>query len=80
MKKNYVKPQASYESFELSASIAGGCAKPMGHSQSDCGYYVVGIPGNVFINAETYCKYEAADGDFSACYHVPTDQAKLFTS
>ena len=29
MKKTYVKPEVYFESFELSASIADNCAKPL---------------------------------------------------
>lgn len=79
MKKTYVKPLASFESFELSASIAGGCAKPMGHTQTDCSYYVGGV-GNIFVNDVQVCVYVQPDGAYGVCYHVPTDAQKLFTS
>ena len=34
MKKTYVKPFASFESFELSSSIAGTCVTPTYHAVS----------------------------------------------
>lgn len=36
MKKTYVKPFASFESFELSANIAGVCVVATNHSKTTC--------------------------------------------
>lgn len=33
MKKTYVKPEVYFESFELSASIADNCGKPLNLNQ-----------------------------------------------
>lgn len=80
MKKTYVKPFASVESFELSSSIAGTCVTPTIHDQNVCGYTVTGI-GVIFIQSNTACQngvvIEAGRyGD--VCYDVPN--ANLFTS
>ena len=32
MKKTYCKPQIAFESFELTSSIAAGCAIPANHN------------------------------------------------
>lgn len=36
MKKTYVKPEVYFESFELSASIADNCGKPLNLNQDTC--------------------------------------------
>ena len=36
MKKTYVKPEVYFESFELSASIADNCGKPLNLNQNTC--------------------------------------------
>lgn len=83
MKKTYVKPLASFESFELSANIAYGCGKKSNHAdgQQGCGFYVTGI-GYVFLEKNSCADYTPPedDGSVGACYHNPTDAMKLFTS
>lgn len=80
MKKSYVKPQACFEDFQLSANIAAGCSWKSGHNLDDCTFDVPGV-GSVFITNEQGCKYVSKkDGDYGVCYHVPIDSTKLFTS
>lgn len=80
MKKAYVKPEIYFESFELSANIATGCTIPTNHAENVC-KYTIDTPGvgSAFVEV-TLCEYTPADGDYSVCYHVPTDGTKLFTS
>lgn len=49
MKKTYVKPFASFESFELSANIAGSCVAKTNHAKYTCAYDVGGK--SVFIDS-----------------------------
>lgn len=79
MKKTYTRPVVSFESFELSTSIATGCEFKSGHQMDSCGYKVPGV-GNVFISKDQGCDFESSDGDYGICYHVPVDTTNLFTS
>ena len=80
MKKLYVKPQVCFEDFELSANIAAGCGKNANlPSRDSCGVDIPGI-GTVFFDSMSVCTYKGADGDFSICYHNPSDLENLFNS
>lgn len=78
MKKTYVKPFASFESFELSSSIAGTCVSKTNHDVGICGYEDETMPGIVLF----------AVGIVSECNQTPTDKnfcyqnvnGNLFTS
>lgn len=82
MKKVYQKPAILFESFAVSANIAGDCEKIVGNPSKD----VCGVKGSapgvdLFIEGVTGCviKNEADDHD-GFCYHVPTDTNNLFNS
>lgn len=81
MKKTYVKPNAIFESFELSANIAVGCEYRTNHAKNDCVYYL-NNGRNVFVDVNTNCRDITAPGqDYGAvCYHIPSEQSNLFTS
>ena len=79
MKKPYVKPEVYFESFELSTSIATGCAHITNHAKDQCAYTVGGR--KVFVDAVAECVTKTNDGTWdSLCYQIPTDGNKLFTS
>ena len=82
MKKTYVKPNAIFESFELSANIAGDCEFTTNHQLSVCPYEIKSLGGNVFIDATTSCyDITAPDGQYNGvCYQVPSTANNLFTS
>ncbi len=74
MKKSYVKPELYFENFQLSTSIAAGCAKPLNHTIAGC----QPIPGmNLFLLEHNCITVPDDSGD---CYHVPTDSIRVFTS
>lgn len=74
MKKEYKKPELLFDSFELSASIAGTCGNPINHTIEVC----KPIPGvNVFIDKQT-C--ETTPDDVGLCYNIPTPGNTIFTS
>ena len=80
MKKVYSKPVIIYDDFRLSANIAAGCADPTNTpSEGMCGVTVDGA-GTVFITGVTGCEYKESDGTYSICYHIPTDETRLFNS
>ena len=79
MKKTYVKPQVFFEDFQLSASIAAGCAYKTGHTMDICAYETAGK--SIFVDEVVACTTTTQDGNWSGlCYHNPTDTTKLFTS
>lgn len=78
MKKTYVKPQAFFESFELSANIAAGCIVKTGHAKYECKYTMTGT-GTLFGSDCDY-DYNNETYDPLFCYHIPSDTLKLFTS
>lgn len=91
MKKTYVKPEISFESFLMSTHIAGDCeAKPNNQSNFDsCG--MVFAPYVVFGSDLTGCK-EVSSSNLQAfpvepntayntiCYHVPLESSNIFNS
>jgi hypothetical protein len=73
MKKAYVKPTISFESFKMSSSIAANCARNKDEIiiPDNIGGY------NIFIDD---CEYTPADGEFGICYDVPTEDIRVFAS
>lgn len=80
MKKTYVKPFASFESFELSSSIAGTCVTPTYYAVYQCGLKDNTLPGVViFTDGVVQCTNEPENGDPNkGCYQGPS--GNLFTS
>ena len=89
MKKTYVKPIVTFESFAFSSNIAAGCGAVNGiHAEGTC--LAFGTHGDVsncqFINGgaiiflETPCKDIPQDDKHDTCYHVPTDATRMFMS
>ena len=79
MRKKYVKPEAVFESFELSTNIAAGCGLTQGanHAQGSCTFaYLDEI---LFTGSMAACAYAPEDGG-GICYHVPNASTKMFSS
>lgn len=79
MKKKYVKPEAIFESFELSSSIAAGCGAKVNYTVNTCTYDLGTGLGKLFSDANSACTFPD-QGDNGYCYHVPSDASKLFSS
>ena len=80
MKKTYAKPQIVFESFQLTANIAGGCnTRPNSADEATCGYY---DNGWIVFQNSAVCNFPAGpDGKHNGlCYHVPTGDISVFTS
>ena len=80
MKKTYAKPQIVFESFQLTANIAGGCnTRPNSADEATCGYY---DNGWIVFQNSAVCNFPAGpDGEYNGlCYHVPTGDKSVFTS
>ena len=80
MKKTYAKPQIVFESFQLTANIAGDCnTKPNSTNEATCGYNDNGWI--VFQNSAVCNVQVGPDGKHNGlCYHVPTGDMSVFTS
>lgn len=78
MKKTYVKPEVYFENFELSANIATGCGRPLGHTKDACRDIFGGNADIVFGSSQDGCGWIPDTNDF--CYHNPSDAQILFTS
>ena len=81
MKKTYAKPQIVFESFQLTANIAGDCnIRPNITNEATCGYNDNGWI--VFQNSAVCIHVQVGpDGEYNGlCYHVPTGDMSVFTS
>ena len=79
MKKPYVKPQAFFESFELSASIAGACAVNLHFGEGGCFYTSPSMPGKNFFTETLNCNADTQDGSIDgACHQGPINE--IFSS
>lgn len=82
MKKTYAKPQIVFESFQLTANIAGDCnTRPNSASEATCGY--IDDNGWIVFQNSTVCIHVQVgpDGKHNGlCYHVPTGDMSVFTS
>ena len=80
MKKTYAKPQIVFESFQLTANIAGDCnTRPNSTNEATCGYNDNGWI--VFQNSAVCNVLAGPDGNYNRlCYHVPTGDISVFTS
>lgn len=81
MKKTYVKPQIAYESFQLSTSIAAGCALL---STNMARYFCeVTDPDSgftIFADANYACDTVPVGGNDSVCYDVPVENWNVLSS
>ena len=82
MKKTYAKPQIVFESFQLTANIAGDCnTKPNIANEATCGY--IDDNGWIIFQNSAVCIDVQVDPDDNyngLCYHVPTGDMSVFTS
>ncbi len=82
MKKSYTKPEITFDSFGVSANFAasvGSCAHAADLSlEASCGVYIAGRL--LFTSEITGCKYISNDGEFGACYYIPSGDSNVFIS
>ena len=75
MKKEYKKPELLFDSFELSTSIASGCADKIREPINKFGKVIFTSP----LNCTDIPTVDNEDG-YGVCYHIPTDLTRMFTS
>lgn len=75
-KKPYVKADITLVDFSLSSSIASSCTISV---QPDNTYYFDNM--TYFTSENEACRVKFKDSDDALiCYHVPTDDTKVFAS
>lgn len=81
MKKEYSKPLISYESFELSQSIAEGCEVISNYGNGMCVLTISEEDGLVFFtDSISGCRITSTNLLDGICYDVPSDYSQVFTS
>lgn len=93
MKKTYVKPIVTFESFAFSSNIAAGCSAINGiqaeSSSPPCAAYgtqsspengCLFINGGAILFLDAPCVDIPQDDKHDTCYHVPTDATRMFMS
>jgi hypothetical protein len=82
MKKAYVKPTISFESFKMSSSIAGTCVLQANSGDPNSCEYTTSMGFVIFTAACTgKDEYSSQDGtEYGVCYDVPTADVKVFAS
>ena len=79
MKKTYIKPEITFESFELATSIAAGCVLIGSNSEMYVCPVTDSESGLTFFSSDG-CMTRPSDGDQSICYNVPLEGYGVFTS
>lgn len=69
------------EAFDICDSIAANCGIAVGSTRETCGYSVPGTGHSLFITGVggLCTTVPPGDGD-GVCYHIPTDETRLFDS
>lgn len=83
MKRIYNKPQIVFESFQLTESIAAACADPTGTPTAGTCGVSFGKLVLFWSSMEGICNYpveEETESWNGICYHVPTDDTRMFNS
>lgn len=85
MKKEYCKPEITFESFELCSDIAKGCYYHVNSQEYGCTITGPGIPTIFWIGpctktAQELARLETPHAYDKACYHGPSGGSVLFTS
>lgn len=80
--KNYMKPSISFQFFNLSSNVSGGCALSANQAKFTCPVEIPDLPGDtVFAVSPSPCSYETENPeDFGVCYHNPNDTVRILGS
>ena len=79
MKKQYVKPELYFESFELSTSIAT-CDVISNHINNACPVTDKELGVTYFADKQTGCYYTPGPNDKEVCYQPPAPGSVVFSS
>ena len=80
--KNYVKPQVSFQFFNLATTTSGGCTLPSTSAEYVCAVEVPGLLDEaVFTDERNGCSFITDSPDqFGICYNVPVADARVLGS
>lgn len=78
MKRQYIKPDLSFESFEMSSNIATGCGTKVGPTEMSCDIDGSLGAGMGFFSENYSCEYTPDDAGM--CYQKYSDEQKIFAS
>lgn len=76
MKKRYIKPDLTFESFEMSSNIAADCTNRVISGIEKCGNMIV--PGMSLFAEHYNCEYVPEDAGL--CYQSVSGENVIFTS
>lgn len=78
MKKRYIKPDLTFESFEMSSNIALGCGTAVNYGVESCKSNIApGLPGTLF-DGGAGCTIHPDDAGI--CYQTVSDDQRIFAS
>lgn len=93
MKMNYQKPDVYFEDFAFSSNIASSCSQIRGNQSQEIGCTSYGThndPSNCFFYDNGWAVfhqgtqgcviYPQEDNPNNLCYHVSTDETRMFAS
>lgn len=78
MKKEYIKPKAYIEDFQITQFVAGDCIiKTKTYHRNTCAVDLGGVLGTVFVEKPT-C--QTVSQDEKLCYHIAVNGDSYFGS
>ena len=81
MRKEYLKPEITFEDFSLNTDIAAGCEAIIDNQSYMTCPYIDGRNGGVFVDTVTGCDYKPQGGEHNGlCYHNPNESKNVFNS
>ena len=80
--KNYVKPQVSFQFFNLATTTSGGCNVTGTAAEYVCAVEVPGLPGEMIFTDDRHgCDFITDSPDeFGICYNVPVGDTRVLGS
>lgn len=78
--KNYVKPNISFQFFNLEATTVGACVVASNQGQYECPIRIPDWPGEYLFNDAPCTIDNMNPEDFEMCYHGPNADLRILGS
>lgn len=79
MKKNYIKPEITFDNYELTVNIAAGCAYlTSNQAPYECAIFDEELGFTIF--SDSRCQTTPPGGNDSICYNIPVADTSVYTS